>query len=152
MSLSKFTTLYGISTHQTNLFQVNFGGGLHSKNVGKVQKWSYSSTIGGPFFKAHPVQAQPNTLAIGQLFPEEEETEEKETEMSDRDTKSTLKCVGKSNILVQNFTSRLQSPKNKLILYFFLAGKLGNKKIQGIKAFGHTVARLFMARFNRQKY
>ena len=98
------------------------------------------------------MQAQPNTLAIGELFPEEEETEEKETEMSDWDTKSTLKCVGKSNILVQNFTSRLQSPKNKLILYFFLAGKLGNKKIQGIKAFGHTVARLLMARFDRQKY
>ena len=35
---SKLTTLYGISSHQTNLFQVNFGGGLHSKSEGKVQK------------------------------------------------------------------------------------------------------------------
>ena len=72
------------------------------------------------------LQARPNTLAIGELFPEEEqETEEKETEMSDWDTKSTLKCVGKSNILVQNFTSRLQSPKNKLILFFFSSRKTG---------------------------
>ena len=43
--------------------------------------------MGGPFFKAHPVQAHPNTLGIGELFPEEQETEEKETEMSDWDTK-----------------------------------------------------------------
>ena len=37
VSLSKFTTLYGISSHQTNLFQVNFWGGLHSKSEGKVE-------------------------------------------------------------------------------------------------------------------
>ena len=75
------------------------------------------------------LQARPNTLAIGELFPEEEqETEEKETEMSDWDTKSTLKCVGKSNILVQNFITRLQSTKSQLILYSFLLQKLGYKR------------------------
>ena len=41
----KFATLYGISSHQTNLFlvktevqKVYFVGGLHSKSEGKVQK------------------------------------------------------------------------------------------------------------------
>ena len=83
------------------------------------------------------LQPRPNTLALEDLFPEEEqETEGKETEMSDWDTKSTLKCVGKSNILVQNFTTRWQSPKSQLILCFFSSPKLGYKKIQGIKTFG----------------